>query len=63
MTFREYEAEVSKLLGEVEMRKCKADVRWDSDRGFIQIVRNGQPIKLDIPAWLQRPRQALYRLT
>jgi hypothetical protein len=55
MTFGEYEVAVCERLGDAEMRKCKADVKWDSDRNFIRLVRGGQPIDLSIPVWLRRP--------
>jgi hypothetical protein len=57
MTFAEYEDAVREQLGEAEARKCKNDLKWDSDpkRRFIRIERDGQPIDLSIPAWLRHP--------
>lgn len=55
MTFGEYEATVYERLGKAEARKCKADVKWDSDRDFIQLIRDDQPLDLYMPDWLRRP--------
>jgi len=54
MTVGEYKAAVFERLGKTEARKCKVDVKWDSDRNFIQLIRGGQPIDLSIPVWLRR---------
>jgi len=57
MTVSEYEEEVRQQLGEAEARKCLNDLKWDSDRdrSIIRLERNGKPIELSIPTWLQHP--------
>lgn len=57
ITFADYEKAVLFRLGEAEARKCKADLKWDSDqkRRLIRIERDGKPLELSIPSWLQHP--------
>jgi uracil-DNA glycosylase len=45
MTVAEYERAVRQRLGEIEARKCKGDLKWDTDptRRFIRIESNGKP--------------------
>ena len=37
MTVSEYEAKVQEQRGAVEAKKCKADIKWDTDHGFIRL--------------------------
>jgi hypothetical protein len=57
MTFKEYREAVRQRLGEVEARKCKGDLKWDTDpkRRFICIERDGKPLDLSRPASLRHP--------
>jgi hypothetical protein len=57
MTVAEYETAVRQRLGEIEARKCKGDLKWDTDpkHRFIRIERNGKPLDLSIPASLRHP--------
>jgi hypothetical protein len=50
MTVGEYKETVRKRLGDLEAKKCKGDLQWDSDpkRNFIRIERNGKPVTLSI---------------
>ena len=41
MTVSEYEAKVQEQCGAVEAKKCKADIKWDTDHGFIRLSKIG----------------------
>jgi hypothetical protein len=57
MTFAGYEKAVRQQLGEIEARKCKGDLKWDTDptRRFVRVERDGKRLDLSIPASLRHP--------
>jgi hypothetical protein len=55
ITVEHYRQTVAARLGPDEARKYKADVQWDSDRGFIALQRHGKTTHLAVPKSLQRP--------
>ena len=54
MTVAEYETVVRRKLGDAEARKIIADLRWDCDRNFIRLERDGRPIELSISTSMNR---------
>ena len=55
ITVEQYRQTVLTRLGPDEARKFKADLQWDSHRGFISLERHGRTIHLAVPQSLQRP--------
>ncbi len=44
MSVAEYRQAVGRERGDYEAGKCTLDLRWDSERHYIRIERNGRPL-------------------